>query len=151
VAHMGAERVTPEREPTEPFAVLLQQHRHTAGLSQAELAERAGLSQRAISDLERGLRKAPYPATIRRLAEALELSEPARRALLAASRRAKQAPPVPALDIEPALEPPSAAHQRLHNLPREVTSFIGRGGDLLELRRLAAFSQCLTLTGPGGV
>jgi transcriptional regulator with XRE-family HTH domain len=49
------------------FGALL--HRLAAGLSQAELAERAGLSARGISDLERGVRQAPYPATLRRLAE----------------------------------------------------------------------------------
>jgi transcriptional regulator with XRE-family HTH domain len=37
-----------------PFAVLLRQYRAAAGLSQDELAERAGLSRRGISDLERG-------------------------------------------------------------------------------------------------
>lgn len=33
--------------------MLLQQYRQAAGLSQEELAERAGLSARGISDLER--------------------------------------------------------------------------------------------------
>jgi transcriptional regulator with XRE-family HTH domain len=35
--------------------VLLLQHRLAAGLSQEELAKRAGLSRRGISDLERGV------------------------------------------------------------------------------------------------
>jgi non-specific serine/threonine protein kinase len=70
-----------------PLGALLQRHRHAVGLSQMELAERAGLSQRGISDLERNLRQAPYPATIRRLAEALALSEADRATLLTASRR----------------------------------------------------------------
>jgi transcriptional regulator with XRE-family HTH domain len=52
-----------------PFGVLLQQCRLAAGLSQEELAERAGLSRRGISDLERGARRMPYAATVRRLAE----------------------------------------------------------------------------------
>src|ERR1700694_5607075 len=56
------------------FGALLHQHRLMAGLSQEELAERAGLSRRGISDLERGARLAPYPATVRRLIEALGLS-----------------------------------------------------------------------------
>src|SRR5919199_656359 len=61
-----------------PFGGLLQQYRAAAGLSQEELAERAGLSRRGISDLERGQRRAPHPATIRRLADALNLGEPER-------------------------------------------------------------------------
>ena len=44
-----------------------------------------------VSDLERGLRQAPYPATIRRLIEALGLGDTERVELLAASRRATSA------------------------------------------------------------
>jgi non-specific serine/threonine protein kinase len=127
------------------FAALLRLHRQMAGLSQAELAERAGLSQRAISDLERGMRQAPYPATIRHLAESLGLSEDERIALMQASGRvraqAKADAPSTLADGRP----------RLDNLPREVTSFVGRGEELLELQRLAGRGACLTLTGPGGV
>jgi non-specific serine/threonine protein kinase len=128
------------------FAALLRQHRQLAGLSQAELAERAGLSQRAISDLERGMRQAPYPATIRHLAESLGLSEGERIALMQASGRVAAQAKAPA-----APSTPSDSRPRLHNLPREVTSFVGRGEDLLELQRLAARAPCLTLTGLGGV
>jgi len=48
-----------------PFGVLLLRYRMAAGLSQEDLAERAGLSRRGISDLERGARRAPHPATAR--------------------------------------------------------------------------------------
>jgi transcriptional regulator with XRE-family HTH domain len=68
------------------FGPLLLKHRLHAGLSQEELAERAGLSRRGISDLERGQRRAPYLATVRRLADALGLDEPGRSGLLAAAR-----------------------------------------------------------------
>src|SRR5690348_261960 len=54
------------------FGRVLQRHRLAAGLSQEELAERAGLSRRGISDLERGRRR-PLPGTARRLADALDL------------------------------------------------------------------------------
>jgi transcriptional regulator with XRE-family HTH domain len=36
------------------FGELLRDHRRAAGLTQEELAERAGLSARSISELERG-------------------------------------------------------------------------------------------------
>jgi transcriptional regulator with XRE-family HTH domain len=65
------------------FGVLLRQHRAAAGLSQEELAERAGLSRRGISDLERGIRRAPHAGTVRRLAEAMELDRHTRAELLA--------------------------------------------------------------------
>src|SRR5687768_12354292 len=55
------------------FGTLLRRHRLAAGLTQEALAERAGLSVRGISDLERGLRTAPHFATVERLAIALGL------------------------------------------------------------------------------
>ena len=68
------------------FAALLLQHRASAGLSQSELGELAGLSSRGISDLERGLRRWPHPATVRRLADALALDTEDRAAFVAAAR-----------------------------------------------------------------
>ena len=56
------------------FGELLKRYRVAAGLTQAQLAERAGLSERAISDLERGARRAPQRATLQLLAEALGLA-----------------------------------------------------------------------------
>ena len=41
------------------FGQLLKRYRTSAGLTQEALAERAGLSARGISDMERGLRRAP--------------------------------------------------------------------------------------------
>jgi transcriptional regulator with XRE-family HTH domain len=56
------------------FGDLLRRHRLGAGLTQEELAERAGLSARAITDLERGVRRFPYFDTVARLADALGLN-----------------------------------------------------------------------------
>jgi transcriptional regulator with XRE-family HTH domain len=85
-----------------PFAVLLQQHRAAAGFSQDELAERAGLSRRGISDLERGRRRSPHPVTVRQLAEALNLGLRERAALLVSAHSVNvvvaahlPAPPLP--------------------------------------------------------
>ena len=61
--------------------------RRSAGLSQQELAERSGLSIRAISNLERGRARRPHPGTVRRLAEALGLSGDARAQFMAAAAR----------------------------------------------------------------
>jgi transcriptional regulator with XRE-family HTH domain len=68
-------------EYLQPFGVLLKRFRLAARLKQEELAERAELSARTISDLERGVSRAPRKETLRLLAEALGLSE-ADRALL---------------------------------------------------------------------
>ena len=73
--------------PPATFAHLLRRHRQAAGLTQEELAERARLSFRAVSDLERGARLAPRKDTVALLAEALALSPPDRAAFEAAVRR----------------------------------------------------------------
>src|SRR5437868_15151217 len=53
------------------FGSSLRRQRLAAGLTQDELAERAGLSVRGIQDLERGARRSPRPETLRRLRAAL--------------------------------------------------------------------------------
>ena len=50
-----------------------QRFRLAAGLTQEELAARAQVSPRAISDLERGQRNRPWRETIQLLASALHL------------------------------------------------------------------------------
>ena len=75
----------PTDAPT--FGDLLRQHRRARALTQEALAERAGVSVRTISDLERGARTHPYRETAHLLADALALIGNARAALLAAARR----------------------------------------------------------------
>jgi tetratricopeptide (TPR) repeat protein/DNA-binding XRE family transcriptional regulator len=69
------------------FGELLRRYRVAAVLTQEELAARAGLSARAVSDLERGVKSRPHAYTVRRLSEALGLEGPARVALEAARGR----------------------------------------------------------------
>jgi len=38
-----------------------------------------------------------------------------------------------------------------NNLPTQLTSFVGREGDVIEAKRLLAGTRLLTLTGPGGI
>jgi predicted ATPase/DNA-binding XRE family transcriptional regulator len=129
-------------EGTTSFSALLRQLRSAAALSQEELAERAGLSRRGISDLERGLSQAPRLETVRMLAGALALGEEARAALLAAAR--------PAI-----LQNGMANHARpvLHSVPTPLTRLIGRGGEVMTVRASLQDDavRWLTLTGPGGV
>jgi len=49
--------------PPFPFGDLLKRYRAAAGLAQDELAGWAGLSARAISDLERGIKQHPHAGT----------------------------------------------------------------------------------------
>src|ERR1051326_7386257 len=107
-----AGRKMPKRVATLSFAELLRQHRLARGLTQAELAERAGLSERAISDLERGLKQAPRPSTLRLLVRGLALPDANAADLL----RAAQSNRVPTTE-----DGLSSTH---HNLPLPTTSFV---------------------------
>ena len=71
------------------FGHVLKRSRRAAGLTQEELAERAGYSVGHISKLEQGART-PSAATVQLLADALALT-PADRASLEVARRAVQA------------------------------------------------------------
>ncbi|MET8850134.1 BTAD domain-containing putative transcriptional regulator [Amycolatopsis sp. NPDC004625] len=56
----------------EPFAALLRRRRAELGLTQAELARRAGVSVRAVRYLEQGRIRTPRTASVRQLVAALE-------------------------------------------------------------------------------
>ena len=133
-----------------PFGEQLRRLRERAGLTQEELAERAGLAADAVSALERGKRQRPYPHTVRALAEALELADAQRQQLLAAVPRppgARVAPSQPA-DEGTAGEPPA-----ISGLPGQLTELVGRERETavaLQLLRRPGV-RLLTLTGPGGV
>jgi transcriptional regulator with XRE-family HTH domain len=82
---------TMKMHQTSAFGELLRRHRLAAGLTQGDLAKRAGLSTRAVSDLERGVKSRPHPHTVHLLAAALGLEGPARAALQVARGQAAHA------------------------------------------------------------
>jgi len=111
------------------FGELLKRHRLTAGLTQEELAEQAHLSARAISDHERGARRAPYRDTVRLLAQALQLAPVDQAAFAAAARRAGGAyAPGPAAGA-------AQTHQATRPFGRALTSLVGRARELAALER----------------
>jgi transcriptional regulator with XRE-family HTH domain len=55
------------------FGTLLRGYRSASGLTQEDLAERSGVSVRAIADMERGRTARPFRHSVHRLADALEL------------------------------------------------------------------------------
>jgi predicted ATPase/transcriptional regulator with XRE-family HTH domain len=134
------------------FGDLLRRYRQAIGLTQEELAERATLSARAISELERGARQYPYRTTMQLLAKALLLS-PQQLAEFEQAGRRPAAPRGPQAVAAAATE--SGAQQRIkhkHNLPAQLTSFVGRGAALGRIREglLRDEVRLLTLTGPPG-
>src|ERR1700691_6628959 len=64
----------------------LRKQRVAAGLTQEDLAERSGVSVRAIADLERGRTRRPYPSSVRALVRALGLPDEAGAELVARYR-----------------------------------------------------------------
>ena len=121
--------------------------RETAGLTQEELAWRAGISPNAVSVLERGRRRRPYPHTVRALADALGLDEDTRAALLAAVPRRGTGGASPSAA---GADPP---YDHSSSLPNPATPLVGRQRELAEILDLLEEPEVrlLTLTGVGGV
>ncbi len=135
-------RGTPEEHDAPLFGVKLRQLREAAGLTQEELASRAGLSVKAVGVLERGQRRRPYPHTVRALADALDLPDAQRASLLAAVSGRGGAT--------------SAAGEKttvLSFLPVPPTPLVGRKREVEDVSRLLGGEpvRLLTLTGTGGV
>ena len=130
------------------FGELLREQRLAAAMTQAELAERAGISMRAVQDLERGI-SLPHRDTLARLVASLGIREQDRGAFVGAARAAprhrKRADPEAPADASPVV-----AMER-HNLPVHLSSFIGRQRELGELRELLSGARLVTLAGTGGV
>ena len=129
------------RFETTSFGDLLRKHRIAANLTQESLAERAGLSARGISDLERGARTHPYRETLGMLVTALELSGAERAALVQAAQRR--------------VRPQAAARERggSPRLPESLNRLIGRDRELAAIGSLLGDDavRLTTLTGTGGV
>ena len=125
------------------FAELLRRFRDRAALSQEELAARAGLTAKAISALERGERRRPYPHTVRSLADVLALDEGERRALTSAARPT----------AVPGATQAAAAPARLPGHRARRSSWWGGTPSATRCSACCAPARrrLLTLTGPGGV
>jgi tetratricopeptide (TPR) repeat protein/transcriptional regulator with XRE-family HTH domain len=119
-------------KPAPPdFRETLRQHRLAAGLTQEELADRSGLSVRAIRNLENGQAARPYPRSVRLLAEALALTE-----VQTAELRGLARGRVPDAVTTARIPVPS-------QLPAGVSQFVGRQ------RELRALDELLEKTEPG--
>ncbi|HEX6800339.1 MAG TPA: AAA family ATPase [Ktedonobacterales bacterium] len=119
----------------------LRRLRRAAGLSQEELAERAGLSRTGISELERGLKRAPHKDTVTRLANALQLDGAERIAFEVAARgRSRPA------DVRAASASPAA-------LRSVAGQFVGRERELARLIRFLAGdgTPLMLLSGEPGI
>jgi transcriptional regulator with XRE-family HTH domain len=129
------------------FAGLLRQLRAEARLTQEELAQAASVGTRSVSDLERGIHATAHKDTAGLLAGALGLAGPVRTLFIAAARgKARAAEVLTARHTQT----PGAFAAR-HNLPVQLTSFVGREGELAAVGGLVGEARLVTLTGAGGV
>ncbi len=101
------------------FGELLRARRHAAGLTMEELAERSGVSARAISDMERGHSRGPQHRTLEALADALGVTAAERDDLITAAKAGRRRPTTP---------PPGGC-----DLPRGAADFTGRAAELAVL------------------
>ena len=124
------------------FGAQLRRLRLAAGLTQESLAERSGLSARALSDLERNPDRLPRLETVNLLADGLGLDPERRVDLLAAARPD---------NIEELPRQTTTAGSS--GVPRPLTRLIGRAGVAAAVAELVrrGDTQLVTLTGPGGV
>src|SRR5579863_1044500 len=123
---------------TGAFGAWLRACRQSAGLSQDALAGRAGLSVRAVRNLERGRTGAPHSGSLHRLADALELCGEARGQFVAAAGRqlAGDASADAAAVPEGKLARVGARQVVPRQLPGPVPLFIGRERELAALTGL---------------
>jgi predicted ATPase/DNA-binding XRE family transcriptional regulator len=130
------------------LAGLIRELRGSIGLTQEELAERAGVSVRTVSDIERGLRQSLYRDTAQRLAEALEVEEEDRPHFVAFARgRIKR--PRRDSPFNPSLD----ASSLFATIPVIPTRLIDRERELNILMKAFADRsiRLLTLMGSGGI
>lgn len=127
------------------FGDLLKRYRRASGLTQEELAERAGLSVRGISDLERGLINAPRRGTVEALADIFNLTAAARE--LFVSRASSGATPLQRSDCAEA-RPTSSSRPRAPRLP-----LVGRSTELalIEQHMRPDGSPLLVVQGDPGI
>jgi transcriptional regulator with XRE-family HTH domain len=103
----------------------VRRHRQLSGWTQEELAHRAGISVRAIRDLEAGRVRRPHGQTIRTLTEALGLTDASRRELDSIIRTGRRA--AGSTVAADGLGSPC-------QLPRDVDDFTGRSEAIASVR-----------------
>ncbi|MFI7213203.1 ATP-binding protein [Micromonospora maritima] len=121
---------------------LVRGHRLAAGLTQAELAGRAGVGVRTVRDLERGRATRPQRTTVELLADALGLTGDDRREFVATARPAPAEPgprgPAPDDPGTPIALPPPVP-------------LVGRDRDVAEVSDLIGAYPVVSLVGLAGV
>src|SRR6266511_3831911 len=123
------------------FGYWVRRRRKALDLTQADLARKVGCAEVTIQKIEADERR-PSTQIAARLAEQLRISPDERAAFLRSARGEL------AVDRLHAPDTPATIPQ--HNLPLQLTSFIGRARELVTIAAMLGNARLLTLTGPGG-
>jgi len=138
-------------DTTASLGYWIRRRRKTLDLTQRALAERVGCSLAAIKKIEQDERR-PSRQVAERLADALSVPASQREAFLEAARGLRSVDQLSFArePMVPTLAPPNTSKSFPHNLPIQLTSFIGREREMAEVKQLLSNSRLLTLIGPGG-
>jgi transcriptional regulator with XRE-family HTH domain len=125
----------------EPLGRMVRRFRLRADLTLEQLSEASGVSDRALSDIERGAARGPQHRTMLAILDALDLPDADRARMLRRAREGRRR------------ARPSPAHHL--PLPRVVPDFTGRSTELATLTaaltdRSGGRSPLVVVTGPAG-
>ena len=137
-------------ETPNSFGYWVRRQRKSLDLTQQMLADRVGCSLAAIKKIE-GDERRPSRQIAERLADVLGVAEGQREIFLDVARGVRAVDQI-SLAYESSISLPADKIQESfkHNLPMQLTSFIGRERELEEVKQLLSYTRLLTLTGPGG-
>ncbi len=137
------------------FGQWLKERRNTLGLTREELADKVGCSPETIYKVETGVRR-PSRQVAEILAGLFSIPADEREAFISFARG--QGSGTGGMSVSGGRpssgeHPWRASHRRLTNLPAQVTSLIGREGDLKQVCSLLSkdTTRLLTLVGPPGI
>ena len=131
-------------ETSASFGYWMRRQRKALDLTQQALADRVDYSVATIKKIEADERR-PSRQMAERLADYLAIPSDRRERFIESARGVRPVDQMP-LANEPALLP-----RQLSNLPRPLTSFIGRKKEIQQVKHLVSRARLVTIIGPGGV
>src|SRR5262245_42777577 len=141
------------------FGYWVRRRRKALDLTQADLARKVGCALITIQKIEAEERR-PSTQIAELLADQLRIPPEERAAFLAAARgdAAFDSIAMPTAQVgqtmgwivRPPAAPPPSPRPAAHNLPAQLTSFVGRARELAATQAMLAEARLLTMTGPGG-
>jgi predicted ATPase/DNA-binding XRE family transcriptional regulator len=136
-------------ETTSSFGYWIRRQRKALDLTQQALADKVGCSAAAIKKIE-GDERRPSRQIAERLAEVLGVPADQREIFLEVARGLRSVDQLSLAHEAVSPTPSETSKPFPHNLPMQLTSFIGRERELDEVKHLLLNTRLLTLTGPGG-